>query len=136
LLINLSFRNGSKDVSVCSDAPCFGNVNVVADIVRLLLMVPTYAVVSLASYIFWNHAIPITLVRDSYESFVLYSFFYLLLQYLSPTTEGQKEVFRSVVLQKWIFPFGSVKYRPKDGLYFLQLMKWVRTGKLIGPFVL
>ncbi|KAF8518204.1 organic solute transporter Ostalpha-domain-containing protein [Gautieria morchelliformis] len=93
-------------------------------IVRLLLMVPIYAIVSLASYIFWNHAIPITLVRDSYESFVLYSFFYLLLQYLSPTTEGQKEVFRNVVLSKWIFPLRFVKYRPKDGLYFLQLMKW------------
>ena len=97
-----------------------------ADIVRLLLMVPIYAAVSLASYIFWNHAIPLTLLRDSYESFVLYSFFYLLLQYLSPTTESQKEVFRKIVLKKWIFPLGSVKYRPRDGLYFLQLMKWVR----------
>lgn len=86
-------------------------------------MVPIYATVSLASYIFWNHAIPITLARDSYEALVLYSFFYLLLQYLSPTPEGQKEVFRNVVLRKWVFPLGFVKYRPEDGLYFLQLMK-------------
>lgn len=88
-------------------------------------MVPIYATVSLASYIFWNHAIPITLARDSYEALVLYSFFYLLLQYLAPTPEGQKEVFRKVVLQKWVFPLGFVKYRPEDGLYFLQLMKCV-----------
>ena len=93
-------------------------------------MVPIYATVSLASYVFWNHALPITLLRDSYESFVLYSFFYLLLQYLSPTTEGQKEVFRHVVLEKWLFPLGFVKYRPADGLYFLQLMKWVRSSNL------
>lgn len=100
-----------------------------ADIVRLLFMVPIYAIVSLASYIFWNHALPITLLRDSYESFVLYSFFYLLLQYLSPSTEGQKEVFRNLVLKKWIFPLGFIKYRPRDGLYLLQLMKWVRRCK-------
>ncbi|KIJ51346.1 hypothetical protein M422DRAFT_776620 [Sphaerobolus stellatus SS14] len=93
-------------------------------IFRILLLVPIYAVISLASYVFWNHAIPITLVRDSYESFVLYSFFYLLLQYVSPTVEGQKEVFRHVKLDKWAFPMGFVKYRPRDGLYFLQLMKW------------
>jgi len=95
------------------------------DIIRVLFMVPIYAIVSLGAYIFWNHAIPITLVRDSYESFVLHSFFYLLLQYLSPTIEGQKEVFRHVVLEKWMFPLGFVKYRPRDGLFFLQLMKWV-----------
>lgn len=129
-IVNITFRAGSSDVSGFTACPLFLVVNFSADIVRLLLMVPIYAIVSLASYIFWNHAIPITLVRDSYESFVLYSFFYLLLQYLAPTTEGQKEVFRNVVLKKWIFPLGSVKYRPRDGLYFLQLMKWVCLDKI------
>ncbi|KAF8526020.1 organic solute transporter Ostalpha-domain-containing protein [Hysterangium stoloniferum] len=111
-------------------------------IVRLLLMVPIYAIVSLASYIFWNHALSITLLRDSYESFVLYSFFYLLLQYLSPTPEGQKEVFRKVKLDKWMFPLGFVRYRP-EGLYFLQLMKWgvlqyciIRPGTTVAAIIL
>lgn len=90
-------------------------------------MVPIYAIISLASYVFWNHSVPLTLIRDSYESFVIYSFFYLLLEYLSPTVEGQKDVVRNAEFKKWLFPLGTVKYRPIDGLYFLQLMKWVRT---------
>ncbi|EJD46875.1 DUF300-domain-containing protein, partial [Auricularia subglabra TFB-10046 SS5] len=93
-------------------------------IVRLLLMVPIYAVVSLLSYIYWNHATAIVLARDCYESFVLYSFFYLLLLYLSDDPMEQREIFKHVKLEKWMWPMGWVKYRPEDGLYFLQLMKW------------
>ncbi|KAF7315183.1 hypothetical protein MIND_00032700 [Mycena indigotica] len=108
-------------------------------IIRLLFMVPIYAVISLASYFFWNHATPLLLVRDAYESTVLTAFFYLLLTYLSPNPDEQREIFRKVGLSrevdaervargeeptKWMFPFGFVKYKPADGLYFLQLMKW------------
>ncbi|KZV88388.1 DUF300-domain-containing protein, partial [Exidia glandulosa HHB12029] len=93
-------------------------------IVRLLLMVPIYAFVSLLSYIYWNHATAIVLMRDCYESFVLYSFFYLLLLYVSDDPMEQREVFKNYKLDKWMFPLGFVKYRPEDGLYFLQLMKW------------
>ncbi|TFK51154.1 DUF300-domain-containing protein [Heliocybe sulcata] len=108
-------------------------------IVRILFMVPLYAVISLASYLFWNHATPILLIRDCYESTVLTSFFYLLLIYISPNVEEQKEVFRKEGLsqqydrealkrgepgRKWVFPFGSVKWKPADGMYFMQLMKW------------
>lgn len=108
-------------------------------IVRILLMVPIYAIVSFASYLFWNHSTPLLLLRDCYESTVLTSFFYLLLMYISPDPEEQKDVFRKVglsrendrqrlragePLKKWMFPFGSVRWKPEDGLYFLQLMKW------------
>ncbi|KAF9652079.1 DUF300-domain-containing protein [Thelephora ganbajun] len=108
-------------------------------IVRLLFMVPIYASISFASYLFWNHSTPLILVRDCYEAIVLTSFFYLLLTYLSPNPVEQKEIFRLNGLshendrqrkrkgqkpQKWIFPLGFVKSRPVDGLYFLQLMKW------------
>lgn len=43
-----------------------------------------------------NHSTPLLLLRDCYESTVLTSFFYLLLLYLSPDPEEQKEIFRKV----------------------------------------
>ncbi|KAL1745619.1 organic solute transporter Ostalpha-domain-containing protein [Schizophyllum fasciatum] len=108
-------------------------------IVRILFLVPIYAIVSLASYFFWNHSTPIILVRDCYESTVLTSFFYLLLLYLSPDYQTQQMIFAKEGLsheadqqairsgtnvKKWVLPLGFVKWKPADGLYFLQLMKW------------
>ncbi|KAK7029693.1 hypothetical protein VNI00_014391 [Paramarasmius palmivorus] len=109
------------------------------DIVRILFMVPIYAVVSLASYFWWNHATPLILLRDCYESTVLTSFFYLLLIYLSPDPDEQRALFQKVGLskeadnealrkgeevKKWVFPLGFVKWKPSTGLSFLQVMKW------------
>ncbi|KAF8895696.1 organic solute transporter Ostalpha-domain-containing protein [Gymnopilus junonius] len=108
-------------------------------IVRLLFMVPLYAIISFGSFLFWNHATPIILLRDAYESIVLTAFFYLLLTYLSHDVEEQKRIFLkrglsaeadAITRQKkekpshWVFPMGFVKWKPKDGLYFLQMMKW------------
>ncbi|KAI5899741.1 DUF300-domain-containing protein [Schizophyllum commune H4-8] len=108
-------------------------------IVRILFLVPIYAIVSLASYFFWNHSTPIILVRDCYESTVLTSFFYLLLLYLSPDYQTQQMIFAKeglsyeqerqairsgTTVKKWVLPLGWVKWKPADGLYFLQLMKW------------
>ncbi|KAJ8482614.1 hypothetical protein ONZ51_g5230 [Trametes cubensis] len=117
-------------------------------IVRILFMVPLYALISLASYFWWvsirtshirNHSTPLLLIRDCYESTVLTAFFYLLLLYISPDPNVQKEVFRKNGLsrehdkrlrkrgeqpQKWMLPLGFVRWKPEDGLYFLQLMKW------------
>ncbi|KIM33900.1 hypothetical protein M408DRAFT_55162, partial [Serendipita vermifera MAFF 305830] len=92
-------------------------------IVRLLLMVPIYSIISCGAYFFWNHAVYLALIRDAYEGIILAAFFYLLLQYLAPTPAEQKEYFRTYKLEKWAWPFGWVKRKP-DGLYFLQLMKW------------
>jgi hypothetical protein len=108
-------------------------------------MVPTYALISFASYFFWvrqnpdghrpptespdkqNHSIPLILIRDCYEGVVLTSFFYLLLTYLSPNPDEQKQAFRLNGLshendhqrkrkglkpQKWVFPLGFVRARP------------------------
>jgi len=108
-------------------------------IVRLLFMVPIYATISLASYLFWNDSTPLLLIRDAYESTVLTSFFYLLLMYLSPNPDDQRAIFMKVGLsrqadaaavargeepKKWVLPLGFVKAKPADGLYFLQMMKW------------
>ncbi|KAG6920013.1 hypothetical protein DXG01_010081 [Tephrocybe rancida] len=108
-------------------------------IVRILFMVPIYALVSFASFLFWNHSTVLILVRDAYESTVLTAFFYLILMYVSHDPEEQKAVFLKVGLsreadrearkkgekvKRWVFPLGPIKWKPQDGLYFLQLAKW------------
>ncbi|KZT23606.1 DUF300-domain-containing protein [Neolentinus lepideus HHB14362 ss-1] len=109
-------------------------------IVRILFMVPLYAVISFASYLFWNQATPILLVRDCYESTVLTAFFYLLLLYISPNVDEQKDVFRREGLsreydrearkrgepeRKWVFPFQGVKWKPAASPFVSsELMKW------------
>jgi hypothetical protein len=101
-----------------------------ADIVRILLMVPLYAWVSFGSYVFWNHATPLLLLRDCYESTVLTAFFYLLLIYLSPDPHVQRDILRRDGLsrehdrelarqglppKKWAFPLHWVKAKPAVG---------------------
>jgi hypothetical protein len=59
--------------------------------------------------------------------------------YLSPNPDEQREIFRKEGLsheydimarrvgkppRKWMFPLGFVNWKPQDGYYFLQLMKW------------
>jgi hypothetical protein len=90
-------------------------------------MVPIYAWVSFASYLFWDHATLLLLLRDCYESTVLTAFFYLLLIYLSPEPAGQREIMRcdglsrehdaelrrkGMPVQKWALPLNWVKWKP------------------------
>ncbi|KAI9465687.1 organic solute transporter Ostalpha-domain-containing protein [Lactarius psammicola] len=96
-------------------------------IIRLLLMVPIYASISLASYLFWDNATPLLLIRDAYEAILLTAFFYLLLTYLSPDPEVQKAIFLKRGLSKEADAELRRRRQPRkkwDGLFFLQLMKW------------
>ncbi|KAG9094500.1 hypothetical protein FRC06_010736 [Ceratobasidium sp. 370] len=186
-------------------------------IIRLLLMVPIYSTITLASYIFLAHATSLLLIRDAYESVVLASFFTLMLQYLpgpvpppppehgkprvgphkrlrswshrhsrsgSHRTEEDGEETRPITVSdpdanpqaekpqmskaerravihqtfhalqmrpspgsdpapskppfKWVWPFGGIRAVPRDGLAYLQYMRWgilqyciVRPGTFI-----
>lgn len=51
-------------------------------IVRILLLVPIYSVVSWLAIIFGDYALYFTLVRDCYEAYALYQFFCLMVHYL------------------------------------------------------
>lgn len=46
-------------------------------------MAPCYSVTSVLSMTFVNAAIYITIIRDIYEAFLLFVFFYLILSYLA-----------------------------------------------------
>lgn len=102
-------------------------------VVRILFMVPVYAIVSWFSYYWWTKAIYFQLIRDCYEAVVIASFFYLLLYYLGDTEEEHNEVFRQVEFDHWIWPFGSWKYKP-TGTYFLVIMK-ISIGKSWSIFL-
>lgn len=51
-------------------------------IVRILLMIPIYSVVSFLATIFGDYALYFVFVRDCYEPYVFYQFFCLLVHYL------------------------------------------------------
>lgn len=93
-------------------------------IVRLLIMVPIYAIVSFLSYLFYHEALYYQTIRDCYEAVLVTSFFYLILSYTGDTRAEQHAVFRNIEVNSrfWVWPLGSWKYRP-EGLHFLWLMK-------------
>ncbi|SJX64304.1 uncharacterized protein SRS1_14952 [Sporisorium reilianum f. sp. reilianum] len=93
-------------------------------IVRLLIMVPIYAIVSFMSYLFYEQALYYQTIRDCYEAVLVTSFFYLILAYTGDTRAEQHAVFRNIDVgdRFWVWPLGRWKYRP-EGLHFLWLMK-------------
>lgn len=93
-------------------------------IIRIILMVPIYAIISWLSYYFYTEAVYYQLIRNCYEAFVIASFFALLLQYLGDTIEEQ----RRVVRLHWKpiavpFPFCCIMCNPSDP-HFLQILKY------------
>lgn len=92
-------------------------------IVRILFMVPCYAVYSWLSYYWWKEALYFQLLRDCYEAVVIASFFSLLLHYLGDSEEEHAIVFKNVKFKKWIWPFGRWRYKP-SGPRFLSIMQW------------
>jgi len=61
-------------------------------IVRIILLIPIYSVVSSIEFRFVNGSVYWDVVRDCYEGFVLYSFYSLLLHYIGndPATQRQR----------------------------------------------
>lgn len=74
--------------AICSAIHIWGHLSNFAEpkqqiqIVRILLMVPIYAILSCCSLSFPEHDIMFDSVRDCYEAFTIYSFFQLLLEYI------------------------------------------------------
>ncbi|ORY02715.1 DUF300-domain-containing protein [Basidiobolus meristosporus CBS 931.73] len=92
-------------------------------IIRIVLMVPIYAVISWLSYRFYQESIYFEVIRDCYEAFVLASFFILLLQYLGDTGDLQREAIQKRPQNKLVFPLCCWTYNPASP-HFLQWLKW------------
>lgn len=73
-------------------------------IIRILFMVPVYALVSFLSYYYYKHSIYFEVIRDCYEAFAIASFFSLLCAYIAHDLHAQKEYFRTIEPRNWIWP--------------------------------
>src|SRR4051794_5754750 len=73
-------------------------------IIRILFMIPIYALISAMSYIFYHLDVYLEVVRDCYEAIALASFFTLLCHYTAPTLHDQKERFRALKAKNWLWP--------------------------------
>ncbi|KAF9189156.1 hypothetical protein BGZ51_009822 [Haplosporangium sp. Z 767] len=93
-------------------------------IVRMLLMVPIYAITSWFSFVYVREAIFFDSIRILYEAFVIASFLILMLQYLGDSLEDQKRALKKhKKTERWFFPMCCLKYNPSRP-HFLQYMKW------------
>ncbi|PHH66079.1 hypothetical protein CDD81_604 [Ophiocordyceps australis] len=74
-------------------------------IIRILFMVPIYAVSSFMQIQWYWHAIYFQVISDAYEAFAIASFFALLCHYVAPDLHAQKDFFRHMrPIKPWVWP--------------------------------
>lgn len=73
-------------------------------IIRILFMVPVYAMVSFLSFLYYNHSVYFEVIRDCYEAFAIASFFSLMCAYTAPDLHHQKHYFRNITPKPWLWP--------------------------------
>lgn len=78
-------------------------------ILRILFMVPIYAMVSFLSIVFYYHSVYYEVLRDCYEAFAIASFFNLLCSFIGDNLHEQKEYFRKIKPRPWVWPLSSLK---------------------------
>jgi len=87
-------------------------------IVRILLLVPIYAIDSFLSFRFYWIAVYFDVVRDCYEAFVIYTFYSLLIEYVGGYEHG-KQVFEDKLKktgpQNMVIPLCCFKLKPTRG---------------------
>jgi hypothetical protein len=93
-------------------------------IMRIIAMVPVYAVTSWISILFFESAVYMDFIKSCFEAYVIYCFLLLLTKYLG----GHRGVEEVILIQEYInlpLPFCCIKLRPNT--------KWVwyfKTGLL------
>ncbi|KAI9746744.1 MAG: hypothetical protein M1818_000459 [Claussenomyces sp. TS43310] len=104
-------------------------------IIRILFMVPVYAVASFLSFWWYWHAIYFQVISAAYEAFAIASFFALLCHYVAPTLHAQKDYFRGMQpIRGWVWPLSTAKKccggergiwrTPRSGLTWFNII-WV-----------
>jgi len=73
-------------------------------IIRILFMVPIYALVSFLSIWFYIHSVYYEVLRDCYEAFAIASFFSLMSAYIAEDLHHQKQYFRTIKPKRWVWP--------------------------------
>lgn len=93
-------------------------------VVRILWMVPIYAVESWFSLRFKEYHVHLKVLREAYESFVIYSFLSFLLSYLAPNEEQVIVKLQTKSGQPHLFPINLCLRRWAMGRQFLIECKW------------
>ncbi|KAI8322012.1 DUF300-domain-containing protein, partial [Martensiomyces pterosporus] len=102
-------------------------------IVRIILMIPIYSIISFLSYRFYREAPYYKAVRDCYEAFAIASFYMLLLQYIGDSSAEQKRAMLDKRGLKWTFPLNCFRMNPAGRRTFV-LLKWgIMQYVIISP---
>ncbi|TPX34656.1 hypothetical protein SmJEL517_g02724 [Synchytrium microbalum] len=102
-------------------------------IVRILLMVPIYSIISWISFRYYYHSTYYNLIRDVYEAFVIYSFFELVLLYLGDDFDSQKLYLKNKEKRKFIIPLCCMSYQPSSSTFLTNLKIGVMQYVIIKP---
>lgn len=101
--------------------------------IRIQLMVPLYAALSVLTLHLPENRFFIATVRDTYESFVLYEFLALLIAYCG----GETQLIQSLTLKRYKgehpAPCCCLPMFPLDLDFFLRCKRWVLQYALIKP---
>ncbi|ESL08868.1 hypothetical protein TRSC58_03421 [Trypanosoma rangeli SC58] len=102
-------------------------------VLRIIAMIPIYGLFSLLSVVLLDMRFFLETIRDTYESFVLYMFFILLLKYCG----GEGQLLRSLKAKRYkgvhLFPLCCLPTYPLDTAFYLRCKRWVLQCALIKP---
>lgn len=100
---------------------------------RVLLMIPVFAVLTALSLLYPDWRFFFTTVRDTYESFILYMFFMLMIAYCG----GEGQLLRSLQRKRYkgihLFPVCWLPTFDLDTEFYLRCKRWVLQCALIKP---
>jgi len=93
-------------------------------IIRIILMVPLYAIYSLLGLFFYDYQVYFAIFRDCYEAYALYMFFVLCNTYVGGWNE-MAAVFEQLPKRKCLEPFCCLRVKPSK-----KLLRWCQRGIL------
>ncbi|KAG5510164.1 hypothetical protein JKF63_07060 [Porcisia hertigi] len=102
---------------------------------RIIMMIPIFAVFSALSLLYADWRFFFETVRDTYESFVLYIFFMLMVSYCG----GEGQLLRSLKKKRYkgvhMFPVCFLPTYQLDTAFYLRCKRWVLQCALVKPLV-
>lgn len=100
---------------------------------RVLMMIPVFAILTALSLLYPKSRFVFTTLRDTYESFILYMFFMLMIAYCG----GEGQLLRSLKRKRYkgvhLFPMCWLPTYDLDTDFYLRCKRWVLQCALIKP---
>lgn len=106
-------------------------------IIRILLLIPVYSIVSFLSYVHYRNANYYDVLEGCYEAFAISAFFTLLCYYVAPNIHDQKDYFRGLKPKNWFWRFNGLQYICGKSFKLALKRQWREAadyGENFGPF--